>query len=464
MSWQEELRKLDEELASGRLSADDYRIRRDQVLSSAVAPGENPASGGFAQQQAPQQQPMFQPQQQQPPQQPQPQQQPPQAQPGGADATQVVSPVSPPQGTPQPNSAEATQIVPSADPGADRTQAVPRWQTQAPPQPNYQQPGYPQQPPNSPAGGFAQPGYQPQGPHSGGFNQQHPQQQQQPQPGWNQPEGDLSPPWGGSEFPPLSPASSSEWTRQGPELFEESSGKGKGGKVALLALVALLVVGGLVTGGILLFSGDEEPNPPVAQSSQAPPPPPSSAPPTKSSPKPVDPSAPLIERIPAPPGTADSGSGKLELAQLGEKSIMDGEMVSALNSNGATEAAWRGSVKGADANSPYPDKFSITAVRLPDAEKAQASLAAMTGRMDDLGYIAVKDPLENIPSDVQFYKDVNEKKAAYYGVWVSQDVVIQVHVSLDPLPSPANDAEAAMSGSYQRQVIATLANFPVSAS
>lgn len=459
MSWQEELRKLDEELASGRLSADDYRVRRDQVLSSAVSPGESPASGGFAQPQAPQQQPMFQPQQQQPPQQPQ------QPQQGSADATQVVAPVSPPPGTPQPNAAEATQIVPSADPGADRTQAVPRWQTQAPPQPNYQQPGYPQQQQqqNSPAGGFAQPGYQQQGPHSGGFAQQHPQQQQ-PQPGWNQPDGDLSPPWGGSEFPPLSPASSSEWTRQGPELFEESSGKGKGGKVALLALVALLVVGGLVTGGILLFSGDEEPvTPPVAQSTApqtggqpAPPPP------TKSSPKPVDKNAPLIERIPLPPGTAEDGSGKLELAQLGEKSIMDGEMVSALNSNGATEAAWRGSVKGADASSPYPDKFSIAAVRLPDAEKAQASLAAMTGRMDDLGYISVKDPLENIPSDVQFYKDVNEKKAAYYGVWVSDDVVVQVHVSLDPLPSPANDAEASMSGSWQRQVIATLGNFPVS--
>src|SRR3954468_24584265 len=37
VSWQDELRKLDEELAAGQISADDYRVRRDQVLSSAVA-------------------------------------------------------------------------------------------------------------------------------------------------------------------------------------------------------------------------------------------------------------------------------------------------------------------------------------------------------------------------------------------------------------------------------------------
>ncbi|MER6767386.1 hypothetical protein ABT266_45095, partial [Amycolatopsis sp. NPDC000746] len=68
MSWQEELRRLDEELASGRLSADDYRIRRDQVLSSAVGQQDQPTP-------------------------------PPQSQ--SADSTQVIAPVSPPSGVPQ---------------------------------------------------------------------------------------------------------------------------------------------------------------------------------------------------------------------------------------------------------------------------------------------------------------------------------------------------------------------------
>ncbi|HEX2132481.1 MAG TPA: SHOCT domain-containing protein [Actinophytocola sp.] len=39
MSWQEGLRELDEALASGRISADEYRVRRDELLTSAVTPG-----------------------------------------------------------------------------------------------------------------------------------------------------------------------------------------------------------------------------------------------------------------------------------------------------------------------------------------------------------------------------------------------------------------------------------------
>lgn len=37
MSWQDELRDLDAELAAGHISADDYRLRRDALLSSAVS-------------------------------------------------------------------------------------------------------------------------------------------------------------------------------------------------------------------------------------------------------------------------------------------------------------------------------------------------------------------------------------------------------------------------------------------
>ncbi|HWD05058.1 MAG TPA: hypothetical protein VG674_21690 [Amycolatopsis sp.] len=207
MSWQEELRRLDEELASGRLSADDYRIRRDQVLSSAVGQQDQPAA--------------------------------PQAN-AGADSTQIISPVSPPQGVPaqqpeppsqqaQPPAQSPAQPQPPADP--ERTQAVQGWQTQQaePARTEYVQPS--QQPPQahySPPGGFQQPASP-----AGGFPQA-----QQP---WNAPESDQSPPWGGGDLPPLGPSGGdNEWVRQGPEFFSEKPKSGNGKKIG--AIVGAVVV------------------------------------------------------------------------------------------------------------------------------------------------------------------------------------------------------------------------------
>lgn len=102
MTWQEELQKLDLELASGRISADDYRRRRDEVLSgSASAPAPQ------QQQQGPFAQPFRW------------QATPPQQQAPNPDATQVVTP-----GTQAPNP-DATQVV-STQQGSDgeRTQFV----------------------------------------------------------------------------------------------------------------------------------------------------------------------------------------------------------------------------------------------------------------------------------------------------------------------------------------------------
>ncbi|NKQ53395.1 hypothetical protein HFP15_10935 [Amycolatopsis sp. K13G38] len=208
MSWQEELRKLDEELASGRLSADDYRVRRDQVLSSAVGQPDTQQS-------------------------PSPQQN------GGnsADSTQVIAPVSPPHGTPQQQ--------PPADNSADRTQAVPPWQPQqqpadagrteyvAPPQAPYSPPqGFPQAGPASPAGGFPQ--------------------AQQP---WNAPESDQSPPWGGGDLPPLVPAGDSGWVQQGPESFEDKPKKGNGAKIGAI-VAAVVVLAGIAFGAYMLWGRD----------------------------------------------------------------------------------------------------------------------------------------------------------------------------------------------------------------
>lgn len=306
MSWQEELRKLDEELAAGRLSADDYRVRRDQVLSSAVTHGDDAAGAAQAQAQgqapgqqaaqpgqppqpaqpqqpgqpdpaqAAQQQPQAQaPQQPQAPQpqtpqapaqQAQPQQQNPQApqqqapqqqapqppenqnQGGDGNLTQVIAPVTPPPGQAgqPPQTAQPPQAAqPGGDPEA--TQAVRPSDPEAtqavrPGDAEATQAVQPVAPP--------QPPYQPQASPAAGFPQPA-QQQQQP---WNAPEVDQSPPWGG-EFPPVSPGNSADWG-QGPEDSFESESKGGKGKIfAILGAVVLLA--GIATGAFFLFgSGD----------------------------------------------------------------------------------------------------------------------------------------------------------------------------------------------------------------
>ncbi|TQM81888.1 hypothetical protein FHX81_4274 [Saccharothrix saharensis] len=139
MSWQEDLQELDNALASGKITADEYRVRRDQVLANASGP-------------QPQQPPSPFPE--------------PFKWNSGPDATQVV----------QPGQADRTQVVrpdvPQQQPGdADRTQYV---QPVAVPRPDVDRTQV-----------------VPQGPTSGGFPAQ-------PQPDWSG--GASTPPWGGGDF------------------------------------------------------------------------------------------------------------------------------------------------------------------------------------------------------------------------------------------------------------------------
>jgi hypothetical protein len=233
VSWQEELRKLDEELASGRLSADDYRVRRDQVLSSAV--GQPDAQQG--------------------------------EQPGSADATQVIAPISPPQGTPQ------QQQPPQQDNSADRTQAVPQWQPQQQPaeagRTEYVPPPQQQQVPYSPPGGFPQAG--PASPPAG-FPQTPPP--------WNAPDSDQSPPWGVGDLPPLAPRGGDPgWIQQGPESFDDRPKKGNGAKIGAI-VAAVVVLAGIAFGAYLLWGrsstsagdgGGQASTTQAAPASQAPP-------------------------------------------------------------------------------------------------------------------------------------------------------------------------------------------------
>lgn len=188
MTWQDELQKLDNELASGRISADDYRRRRDEVLSGSA--GGGPAAGQ-PQQGAPFAAPFKW--EAKPPAAQAPPAQAPAAQ--TSDATQVVNVQNP---APSPNP-DATQVVtggqqrPQGD--ADRTQFV------APVAPPHGQ---------------------------GGWGQQPQQFQQQSAP----------PPWVSGGFEQINQPGG--WSH-GPEVFDEGGGKGKGKIIAIVVTVLLLV-------------------------------------------------------------------------------------------------------------------------------------------------------------------------------------------------------------------------------
>jgi hypothetical protein len=182
MTWQDELRRLEDDLVNGRVSAEEYRIRRDQLLSSANT--------------TPQEQPQ---------------------QPAGAEHTQVISPVSP-QGAPQ---QQQQAPSPGHNVDADRTQAVSR---------------------NTFAQGN-QDADRTQVVSPAAYQGRPPQQQQQ----------DEAPPWAGNEFPPLVGATSSDWTKQGPEAFGGQDKKPSKGKIfGVIGAVVVVVI--LVVGAILLFT------------------------------------------------------------------------------------------------------------------------------------------------------------------------------------------------------------------
>jgi hypothetical protein len=239
VTWQEELSQLDGALASGQISADDYRRERERILAVATGGGSgaHPQTGPqpVAPQPGPQAGPGPQPGQGGPVNRGQdafpppfkwtterPNQTP--AQQGGteertqavtgaqnAEKTQIVS-----------NESDSTQIVDMNDtaskgPGpsfGDRTQLVP------------------QVPPNSPPQGMpAQPWGQ-QGPQQGSWGPQ-----QQSSPPWENQE-ELVPPWAG-------------YQAQGSEIFEADEPRGRGRMWAVIGVVVLLLA---VGGGVLYLT------------------------------------------------------------------------------------------------------------------------------------------------------------------------------------------------------------------
>lgn len=191
-----------------------------------------------------------------------------------AEATQFVTPVSPPA-----EHADRTQAVSHQQPAQDRTQVVGSQGGNQVPNPEDTQIVSSQDRtqavqwhatrPGDAERTQVVPGVPPQQ-HVGGYAPPMGHQQQQQHGGFGQYDDAISPPWAGSDFPPLAATGNPDWIRQGPEVFE-TEGKSSGGKIALIALAVVLVLG-LGVGAYFMFFNkkSETPGPGPSTSAAAP--------------------------------------------------------------------------------------------------------------------------------------------------------------------------------------------------
>ncbi|QUG99482.1 hypothetical protein HUO13_00495 [Saccharopolyspora erythraea] len=357
MTWQDELQHLDAELAAGRISAEEYRNRRDVALGRAQAqsgptsggfPAQDPQSGGFPQQDPqsggfPQQDPQSGGFPQQDPQSGGfPQQQQGQGDPfppafnWGAAAQGVPQPG--PQGPQPPAGEESTQIVhnpmlqqPSAQQGGDSESTQVVNLNQAPPQ--QQWPGQQQS------------------------QQQWPQQQ-----GWSTSDSPGTP-WG-DDLPPAEHGDTS-WMRQGPEVFETAGKSSKGKLVAGLSIGGVLLVAVIVAGIFYFTSGGEQPSPDAQGTTQQEPPPTTSALPEPPAAKPTPPASSQEVLIASPGGQPHLWNGALDPALLSgpRAGLLQPEQVRNFALQNGFADGWFVGTEGAP-------RSTLLALRMPDQNTA----------------------------------------------------------------------------------------------
>lgn len=318
MTWQDELQKLDADLASGRISADDYRRRRDEVLAA--------SSGGT----------------------------PPQAQPG------QQGPFAPPfrwDATPpgqQPPSSEATQVVQQGGANPDATQVV-----------NTHRGG---------GGGDADRTQfvRPVGPPSGPLPQQ-----QQPPGGWQSappPQGGT--PWGNQDgFGPIADPSPG-WIAQGPEVFDEGGGSGKGKVFAIIGVVLVL---GLIGGGIWWFTSGTASTPSAANSS-------------------TQTTAPTTTTSKPPPMPLDGVKGKLDEKSSGKTTVSGARQKSQFSPAEATLLETCGATNGL-AQVLFQNEWytQVHVFECKDPAAAKAAVPALLELQKEYGYSPATSP-NNLPA------------------------------------------------------------------
>lgn len=336
MAWQDELIELETKLASGALSAEEYRRARDELFArsqSSSAPAESPAQTPPQQRQQPE--PPVQPEQGQPPvPQPPPAQQPPQPPPGqqppaqqgqqrggpfpppfqwgkpgtqSDDSTQIIRPV---EGRPS-GEDERTQIVRDSDP--ERPQAVsdPK---RSDPKGSDPMGSDPERTQTVTGVGPQRP---PQGPRSGPT-------------GWTDEE---APPWAGADSTPVI-APNTTWMKQGPESFE--SGQAKRGRLVGTVVAGVLVVA-LAVVAIIYFTNNGSTPESATPQGQAPAAgePTSSAPPPLPAPPPPKPAPKSgAESLVDPPGALRQGGGPIKKGELAQSTSLAPNVLNALGKAG----------------------------------------------------------------------------------------------------------------------------------
>ncbi|GAA0508500.1 hypothetical protein GCM10011581_19500 [Saccharopolyspora subtropica] len=344
MTWQDELQNLDAELAAGRISAEEYRQRRDAVLGRAQAGQNGPSSGGF-----PQQQP---------------------GTPSGG-APQQPNPFPP-----------AFSWGDAAAQGAQQQGARPEETTQIVPNPLA---GSAPQPPQGGSETTQVVNFVPQ---------QQPPQWPTPQPQWGPQQGwgaadSVGTPWG-DDLPGSTPEhGDASWMRQGPEVFETAGKGGRGKLIAGVSIGAVLLVG-VIVAVIFYFtsSGGTDPVPPTA----APPPPVK----TKELPAPpaprANPPASSQEVLVPVAGPAHPWTGALDVPSL------QGAKGGLLRPQSVLDTAIQGGLvdgwfNGTEGTTP---KTTLLALQMPDSNAAKsvvdAYLEAQEGlsAVDSLSYQGVK--------------------------------------------------------------------------
>jgi hypothetical protein len=414
VNWQQDLQRLDEELAAGRLSAEDYRRQRDELLSRAASSGRLPQPEPAP---ASKSSPFPEPFRWDSP----------------SESTQVIQPVPPsgdgPVGVPPggvgPLGAAPGSVGPTGvPPGNVGPAGVP---------PGGVGPGVGLGgPPGSPGDPAADSADSTQVVHTEGQDAERtqvvPGQHQPPGPGgynappWaNYSEQNSAPPWANEAPPVIDP--SAAWMRQGPEVFESAGGSGRGVRIAGLAIVALLLVGLIVTG--VVYAVQRASSPSVADPGTSTAQTTSKAAPTTTTRELPEPPAPLPRpsQTPAalidPPGQVRGGGGLLDLPKLRAAQLFSQPTLDALTDGGMTD----GVLKTTTVDTSTVGMYALT---LADAAAAKR-VVEVIGRSNSTGGVRPDETREQ--KGVKVYAtSESTKEAVFRAVYVLYDRAIELEV------------------------------------
>ena len=355
MTWQDELQNLDAELAAGRISAEEYRQRRDALLGREQ--GANRAG-------VPQEEPTrtVEPV-------------------TGEEPTRAVEPIAGEEPTKQVSPATGEEATRNVEPiaGEEPTKQVAKPAQSDPFPPAFswgdaaqQQGGAGEEP--TQVVRRVQPPAEGSGPHD--VTPPPPPQWGPPQAQWPQPPQQQAPqqPWGpvettgtpwGDGLPGSTDTGEAPWMRQGPEAFEDAGKPGKGKLIAGLSIGAVLLVA-VIVAGVFFFTSRSDDR--ATESSPAAPPPPAPAATSEQLPEPP-PAKPAPgtaqQALVAVSGPAHPWAGPLDVPSLqGPKAgLLPQGLAGTALQNGLVE----GWFNGTDKTAP---KTTLIALKLPDQSAA----------------------------------------------------------------------------------------------